>query len=81
MAISKIITGDNGSRLLTFEEVRAILQIKPSTLYAWCAKGEIPHLRVGRLLRFSHADLERWLKQRRIGCRSRGFDGDGLQTG
>ena len=53
-------------RLLTFEEVCTLLQVKPSTLYAWCAKGIIPHLRVGRLLRFSQQDLETWLKQRRV---------------
>lgn len=67
MTSSKIITGENsGSRLLAFQEVCALLQVKPSTLYAWCAKGIIPHLRVGRLLRFSQQDLETWLKQRRV---------------
>ena len=64
MAVSKI-TGDH-NRLLTFEEVCALLQVRPSTLYNWCAKGTIPHLRVGRLLRFSQQDLEAWLRQRRV---------------
>lgn len=65
MVNPKIVTRENGgSRLLTFAEVRELLQVKPSTLYSWCAKGIIPHLRVGRLLRFSQADLEQWLRKR-----------------
>ena len=59
------IAGDH-NRLLTFEEVCSLLQVKPSILYAWCTKGIIPHLRVGRLLRFSQQDLDGWLKKRRV---------------
>jgi excisionase family DNA binding protein len=41
------------------------LWIKPSTLYAWAAQGSIPHLKLGRLLRFDPDEIEVWLKTHR----------------
>ena len=37
------------------------LQIKRSTLYAWAEQGSIPHLKLGRLLRFDPDEIESWL--------------------
>lgn len=41
------------------------LQIKPSTLYTWVAQGTIPHLKLGRLLRFDPDEIEAWLHTHR----------------
>ena len=41
------------------------LRIKRSTLYAWAEQGTIPHLKLGRLLRFDPDEIEVWLQTHR----------------
>ena len=41
------------------------LRIKHSTLYAWAEQGTIPHLKLGRLLRFDPDEIEVWLQDHR----------------
>lgn len=41
------------------------LRIKRSTLYAWAEQGTIPHLKLGRLLRFDPDEIEAWLQAHR----------------
>jgi excisionase family DNA binding protein len=41
------------------------LRIKRSTLYAWAEQGAIPHLKLGRLLRFDPDEIEVWLQAHR----------------
>ena len=41
------------------------LGIKRSTLYAWAEQGNIPHLKLGRLLRFDPDEIEAWLQAHR----------------
>jgi len=43
------------------------LRIKRSTLYAWVEQGTIPHLKLGRLLRFDPDEIEVWLQANRHG--------------
>ena len=50
---------------LTIQDVAQLLQIKPSTLYAWAEQGAIPHLKLGRLLRFDPDEIEAWLLTQR----------------
>jgi excisionase family DNA binding protein len=49
--------------LLSVNEVAALLQIPPKTLYQWRFRGEgPPAIRIGRHLRFDPRDLERWVE-------------------
>ena len=41
------------------------LRIKRSTLYVWVEQGMIPHLKLGRLLRFDPDEIEVWLQAHR----------------
>src|SRR5262245_19045252 len=41
------------------------LGIKRSTLYAWAEQGYIPHLKLGRLLRFDPDEIDIWLQAHR----------------
>ena len=41
------------------------LLIKRSTLYAWAEQDMIPHVKLGRLLRFDPDDIEAWLQNHR----------------
>lgn len=54
-------------KLLTISEVAAYLNIKRKTIYAKVEAGEIPHYRIGRLVRFSLAEIDAWLGD----CRSK----------
>lgn len=51
--------------LLSVPELAAYLSIKTKTLYAKIEAGEIPHYRIGRLVRFRLDEINAWLE----GCR------------
>jgi excisionase family DNA binding protein len=51
--------------LLTVKAVSEWLQVKPSTIYLWAEHGGIPHMKLGRLLRFDAKEIEAWLQQQR----------------
>ena len=51
--------------LLTITELAARLNMKSSTLYAWAAQGRLPHLKLGKILRFDPDEIEAWLQQHR----------------
>ena len=52
-------------RIMTLKDVSHWLQIKPSTLYVWAKEGTIPHLKLGRLIRFDGDELTTWLNSHR----------------
>lgn len=54
-------------RLLTADDVAALLRLPVSTIYDLARTGRLPHLRIGRALRFSRYDLEAHLAER---CRA-----------
>jgi excisionase family DNA binding protein len=39
------------------------LNIKPKTLYAKAEAGEIPHYRIGRIIRFRLDEIDAWLER------------------
>jgi len=47
---------------LTIEELSKFLSIKKSTLYRIVENGELPHFKIGRLLRFRSSELDGWLE-------------------
>jgi excisionase family DNA binding protein len=51
------------NRLLTAEEVAELLRLPVSTIYDLARTGRLPHLRIGRALRFSQNDLEAHLAE------------------
>jgi excisionase family DNA binding protein len=51
-------------RLLTFEEVRAILHLSESTLRRWVADNKLKFFRLGRQLRFDPAIVAEVLRDR-----------------
>ena len=54
-------------KLLTISEVAVYLSIKVKTIYARVEAGEIPHYRIGRLIRFRLDEIDVWLE----GCRKK----------
>ncbi len=54
------------SGYLTANEVSHYLGTKLSTVYAMVGRKEIPHYRVGRLIKFKKADLDAFMEEHRI---------------
>jgi excisionase family DNA binding protein len=48
--------------LLTAEEVAALLQVTCSWVYAQTRRRRIPHLRLGRYVRYRREALDAWMK-------------------
>lgn len=53
-------------KLLTARQVSELLEVKISTVYDWVHDGAIPHVKLGRLVRFNKAELFRWVESRTI---------------
>jgi excisionase family DNA binding protein len=65
--------------LLTTEQVAELLAVKVSTIRQWTHTGYIPHLKLGKLVRFREADISGWLEKRSVKGRvSRRIDVDTL---
>ena len=53
--------------LMDITELSRSLGIAKTTLYDWCAFGRMPHLKVGKFLRFSENDINQWLSEKKVG--------------
>lgn len=56
------ITYPSDSDVMTVEEGAAFLRIGRNALYDAIGRGEVPHRRIGRMIRLSRAALVRWLE-------------------
>jgi excisionase family DNA binding protein len=50
---------------LNIEQASAYLNIKRSFLYTLVEAGEVPHYKVGRLIRFKQDDIDEWMEKHR----------------
>ncbi|MGP0037326.1 MAG: helix-turn-helix domain-containing protein [Solirubrobacteraceae bacterium] len=48
--------------LLTAEEVAALLQVTCAWVYAQTRRHQIPHLRLGRYVRYRRTAIETWIE-------------------
>jgi len=44
-------------------DVATILGVKASTIYGWVDQGKIPHIRVGRLVRFTVEQVAEFIRR------------------
>jgi excisionase family DNA binding protein len=51
-------------RLLDTAEIAEILNMSPSTIRKWVHYGFIPHVKLGRAVRFKERDIEEWIVER-----------------
>jgi len=56
--------------LLDIEELCRILGVKKATIYAWIYQHKIPHIKLGRLVRFRESEIIDWIA---AGSRSQGL--------
>ena len=55
---------ENG--FLTIKEGSLYLGIKTSTLYSMVERKQIPHYRIGRLIKFTKPDLDAFMQEHRV---------------
>ncbi len=58
-------------RLLTTEEIAGYLQISPRTIESWVWRKKIPHIKIGRCVRFDLEQIQEWLKVKSVGAMER----------
>ncbi len=66
--VKKHLTAKNGQNSslpthFTVKQLSATLQIAESTIYEWVHLGYIPHIRLGRCVRFNLAEVQTWLQE------------------
>jgi hypothetical protein len=49
--------------MITEKELLSRLQVNRGTLFKWRKEG-LPHIKVGRVIRYDYSDVVRWLKLR-----------------
>ena len=49
-------------RWLSVEEIARHLGVKQATIYKWVHLRKIPSHKVGRLLKFKSAEIDKWVK-------------------
>jgi excisionase family DNA binding protein len=57
---------DENERLLLPEEVADRLQVGVKWVYAAAQRGDLPHIKVGRYVRFVAADIDQWIEERKV---------------
>jgi len=50
-------------KMLSPEQVSDLLKVKVSTIYQWTHQRFIPHIKVGRFVRFREDEIETWLAE------------------
>ena len=53
-------------RLLNIQEIAEILSVKVATIYGWVSEGYIPHVKLGRLVRFDRKEVLEWVRNHRV---------------
>ena len=61
---------ENASRMLLKPgEAARALAISPRKLWDLTKRGQIPHVRIGRSVRYATADLQAWVETRKVKAR------------
>jgi excisionase family DNA binding protein len=55
-----------GKELLDTKQVAEWLNVKETTIRKWTHYGFIPHIKIGRCVRFQERDIEKWLQERTV---------------
>jgi len=52
------------NKLLTPQEVADLLSVRQSTIYQWTHQGYIPHVKLGKFVRFNQDKVMEWVERR-----------------
>jgi excisionase family DNA binding protein len=56
----------NMDAYLSIDEVSSILNIKKPTLYQWVESRQIPHYKMGKLIRFKRDEVIQWMDEHKV---------------
>ncbi len=57
-------------KLMTVRELAAYLKVQPLRIYILNSQGKLPGLRIGRAIRFDQSEVDKWLRQGKVGYSS-----------
>jgi excisionase family DNA binding protein len=67
-------------KLLTPQEMARVLGLQPSTICQWTHQGFIPHVKLGKFVRFNAGKMAEWLeKKQNFGRVTRRIDVNALE--
>ena len=55
----------NSGDLIRPDELAKGMKVAQGTVYAWCERGLIPHIRLGKCIRFDPVEIKEWLQKKR----------------
>jgi excisionase family DNA binding protein len=61
-------TGGVCPEFFDIQDLSRYVSIKPSTLYVMVEERNIPHYRVGRLIRFKRSEIDAWMEGNKRDC-------------
>jgi len=53
-------------RYFSLLDMGEYLGLPKATIYAWTSQRRIPHLKIGKRLKFDIIEIEKWLKEKRV---------------
>ena len=53
-------------KLVKIEDLSMYLDTPVATLYTWTHQRKIPHVKMGRSLRFDIAEIDQWIEERKV---------------
>jgi len=57
---------NKNNKFFTICELSPYLAIKEKTLYAMVSAGNIPHYKIGRLVRFKKTEIDAWMESQKV---------------
>jgi excisionase family DNA binding protein len=58
---------DTSAILMTIRETSNYINIKEKTIYAKVEAKQIPHFKIGGLIRFKKDEIDQWIEEQRVG--------------
>jgi excisionase family DNA binding protein len=58
MCSDRVKAGTDDKEILTVADVAEYLCLHAMTVYRWASEGKLPSFRIGRMMRFSRADID-----------------------
>jgi excisionase family DNA binding protein len=52
----------NPDTYMDIDEIAELIKVKKSTIYGWTSEEFIPHVKIGKLVRFIKKDIVEWLE-------------------
>jgi len=52
-------------KLVDIRTLSELLSVKPKTIYDWVHRNTIPHIKLGKLVRFDENEIKKWLENKK----------------